>query len=61
MNERLIFFFAFFASMSFAGFLRTSNAESVRAVQIVSLIATGMCLGVSLAHLVVRWRGKSQL
>ena len=60
MNKRLIFFPAFFAILSFAGFLRTSNAVSVKALQIVFLIATGMCLGVSLAHLVVHWRGKSQ-
>ncbi|HET6176300.1 MAG TPA: hypothetical protein VFE61_05155 [Candidatus Sulfotelmatobacter sp.] len=60
MNKRLVFFPAFFAILSFAGFLHTSNAESVKAMQIVFLIATGMCLGVSLAHLVVQLRGKSQ-
>lgn len=60
MNKRLIFFPAFFAILSFAGFLRTSGADSVRAVQIVFLIATGMCIGVSLAHLMLRLNGKSQ-
>ena len=60
MKKRLIFFPALFAILSFAGFLRTSGAESVRPVQMVFLIATGMCLGVSLAHLVALLRGKTQ-
>jgi hypothetical protein len=59
MNKRLILFPAMFAFLAFAGFMRTSGAENVRAVQIVFLIATGMCLGVSLAHLLAP-RGRSQ-
>jgi hypothetical protein len=60
VSKRLIFFPGFFAILSFAGFLRTSGAEAVRAVQMVFLIATGMCLGVSLAHLAASWRSKTQ-
>ena len=41
----LVFVFGFF------GFLRTPGAENVRTVQILSLLAAGMGLGVVLAHL----------
>jgi len=40
----------FAAILGFGAFLRSDGSESVRAVQIVSLIATGMGLGVALAH-----------
>jgi hypothetical protein len=40
-----------FAVMAFFAFLRTSGAENVRPVQIVTLIAAGMCLGSGLAQL----------
>lgn len=50
MKKRLIFFPLFLAIFGFSAFLRTAGAENVRAVQMVTLIATGMCLGVALAH-----------
>jgi hypothetical protein len=50
------FFLPLFASaLGFSAFLRTTGAESVRGVQIVALIATGMGLGVALAHLKLLW------
>ena len=39
------------AVMGFSAFLRTEGAETVRNVQILSLVACGMGLGVALAHL----------
>ena len=51
MNKRRVFLPFLFAVLAFFAFLRTSGSENVRAVQILSLIATGMCLGVALAHL----------
>lgn len=51
MKLRLFFFPLFAAALGFFAFLRSDGSESVRAVQIVSLIATGMGLGVALAHL----------
>ena len=54
MRHSLIFLPLFFAALGFFAFLRTSGAENVRAVQVVSLIATGMCLGVALARLLMR-------
>lgn len=51
MKKRLIWFPLFFAFLGFSAFLRTAGSDQVRAVQIVALIATGMCLGVALAHL----------
>ena len=60
MNKRLIVSPLLFAVMAFFAFLRTSGAENVRAVQMVSLIATGMCLGVALAHLGLGLSAKSQ-
>lgn len=51
MKARLFFFPLFAAVLGFAAFLRSDGSESVRTVQIVSLIATGMGLGVALAHL----------
>ena len=50
----------FFSILGFSAFLRTSGAESVRAVQIVDLIATGICLGVGFALLAVQMKSKSQ-
>ena len=60
MNKRLIVSPLLFAVMALFAFLRTSGAENVRAVQMVSLIATGMCLGVALAHLGLGLSAKSQ-
>ena len=36
--------------LGFAAFLRTPGAENVRAVQMVALLASGMGLGMALAH-----------
>lgn len=37
--------------MGFAAFLRTPGSENVRAVQVVALLASGMGLGMALAHI----------
>lgn len=37
--------------LGFGAFLRAPGSENVRAVQILSLLATGMGLGVALAHI----------
>ena len=50
MKPRLFVMPLFAAILGFGAFLRSDGSESVRAVQIVSLIATGMGLGVALAH-----------
>lgn len=47
--RRALFLGLFVAVLAFGTFLRTTGAENVRAVQIVSLVAAGMGLGVSLA------------
>jgi hypothetical protein len=54
MKHRLVFFALIFAALCFFAFLRTPGAENVRAVQMISLIATGMCIGVALARLLIR-------
>jgi len=54
MKHRLVFLPLFFAALGFFAFLRTSGSEYVRAVQMVSLIATGMCIGVALTRLLIR-------
>lgn len=52
MKSRLFFLPLFASAMAFAAFVRSDGPEScVRAVQMVSLIATGVGLGVALAHL----------
>ena len=51
MKARLFVLPLFASLLGFLSFERSTGAESVRAVQIVSLIATGMGLGVALAHL----------
>jgi hypothetical protein len=38
------------AALGFSAFLRMPGSEHVRAVQIVALLASGMGLGVALAH-----------
>lgn len=49
--RRAFFLPLFAAALAFTAFMRTTGSESVRAVQILALIATGMGLGVALAHL----------
>lgn len=51
MKKSLVFSPLFLACLGFLAFLRTSGAESVKAVQVVALIGIGMCLGVGLANL----------
>jgi hypothetical protein len=51
MTNRSIILPLLFSIFGFAAFLRISGAENVRAVQILTLLATGICLGVALAHL----------
>jgi hypothetical protein len=51
MKKRLFFLPLLAAVLAFAAFVRSDGADNVRAVQMVSLIATGMGLGVALAHL----------
>jgi hypothetical protein len=51
MKQRLFFLPLFASALAFSAFVRSDGADSVRAVQMVSLIATGMGLGVALAHL----------
>jgi hypothetical protein len=60
MKKRLFFLPLFASALAFAGFERSAGSENVRAVQIVSLIATGMGLGVALAHLKMILSGRSQ-
>jgi hypothetical protein len=50
---------AMFSVLAFLGFLRLPGADKVTGVQIATLIATGMCLGVAIAHLFLR-RAKPQ-
>lgn len=51
MKIRLFFLPLVAALLAFSAFLRSDGSESVRTVQILSLIAAGMGLGVALAHL----------
>ena len=60
MKNRLFFLPLLAAVLGFSAFLRTSGAENVRAVQMVSLIAAGMGLGVALANLKFLLAGRSQ-
>ncbi len=60
MRRRSIFFPLFLGVFTFFGFLRTPGADHVRPVQIATLIATGMCIGVALAHLIVQLNARSQ-
>jgi hypothetical protein len=43
----------------FTAFLRSDGSEAVRAVQIVSLLASGMGLGVALTHALLMIGAKS--
>jgi hypothetical protein len=60
MRRRFVFFPLLLAVFAFLAFLRTTGSDHVRPVQIVSLIATGMSLGVGLAHLRVGFSARSQ-
>ncbi|HKI25495.1 MAG TPA: hypothetical protein VKA07_04175 [Candidatus Sulfotelmatobacter sp.] len=54
MRYSLVFVPLLFAVLGFLSFLRMPGAENVRAVQIVILMATGMCIGVALARLLTQ-------
>jgi hypothetical protein len=60
MKKRIIFFPFLLAFLAFSAFLRTTGSDHVRTVQILSLIATGMCLGVALANLRALYGAKPQ-
>ena len=49
MKKRLFFLPLFASVLAFAAFVRSDGADSVRAVQMVSLIATGMAAHEDLA------------
>jgi hypothetical protein len=49
-KRRLLFIPLFFAAPGCSAFLRTARSDQVRAVRMLSKIATGMCLGVAFAH-----------
>lgn len=51
MKKRFLFLPILFAALGFSAFVRSPGSEQVRAVQILALIGTGMCLGVGLANL----------
>ena len=51
MKKRLFFLPLFASVLAFAAFVRSDGADSVRAVQMVSLIATGMGLRFTQADL----------
>ena len=51
-RQRLAFLFPLlFSGFAFGAFFRIPGSENVRAVQVVALIGTGMCLGVALAQM----------
>ena len=60
MKKRLFFLPLFASALAFSSFLRTTGAENVRTVQMVALIATGMGLGVALAHVKFILNARSQ-
>ncbi len=60
MKKRFVFFPLFIAAVSFSVFLRSNGSDQVRAVQMVMLIAIGICLGIGLANLLVLFKPKSQ-
>ena len=51
MKIRLFILPLFASILGFSAFLRTDGADTVRTVQMVSLIATGVGLGVALVNL----------
>ena len=51
MKRRLFFLPLLASALAFFAFARSEGSETVRAVQMVSLVAAGMGLGVALAHL----------
>jgi hypothetical protein len=60
MKKRLFFLPLLAAALAFFAFLRSAGSDHVRMVQILALIATGMGLGVALAHLKLMLSVRSQ-
>jgi hypothetical protein len=60
MKKRFVFLPLLFAALGFSAFVRSPGSDHVRTVQILALIATGMCLGVALAHLRFLFEEKSR-
>jgi hypothetical protein len=60
MKKRLVFLPLLLAAFGFSAFVRSTGSDHVRAVQILALIATGMCLGVALANLRALFGAKLQ-
>jgi len=60
MKIRLFILPLFASILGFSAFLRTDGADTVRTVQMVSLIATGVGLGVALVNLKYLLSGGAQ-
>jgi len=60
MAIRLFVLPLFAAVLGFGAFLRSDGSESVRSVQILALVATGMGLGVALANLKFLLSGRTK-
>ncbi len=60
MKKRFVFMPLFVAAVSFSIFLRSNGSEHVRAVQVLTLIGIGMCLGVAMVNLLAFFSAKSR-
>jgi hypothetical protein len=60
MKKRFVLFPLFVAAVSFSVFLRSNGSDHVRTVQILTLVAIGMCLGIALANLLALFNAKSK-
>ncbi|MFZ0773610.1 MAG: hypothetical protein WCA49_11385 [Candidatus Sulfotelmatobacter sp.] len=60
MKKRFVFLPLFLAALGFSVFLRSNGSDHVRTVQILTLIAIGMCLGIALANLLALFNAKSK-
>jgi hypothetical protein len=60
MKKSFVFSPVFVAAVSFSVFLRSNGSEQVRPVQILTLIAIGMCLGIALVNLLTLLSAKSK-
>ena len=60
-KQRVTLFLPLFvAALSFGSFLRMAGSGNVRSVQIVILLACGMCLGVTLTQFATLFTHKTQ-
>jgi hypothetical protein len=61
MKKRFVLFPLFVAAVSFSVFLRSNGSDHTRTVQILTLVAIGMCfLGIPLANLLALFNAKSK-